>query len=270
MRLKGAERFWRCANLEALWPDPCVWIALGLLGTFGQPCPIPLRVEMTDFRPTGLYSVPEVARLLGEKPRTIRRWAFGYNRRGKNYEPAIFPDHPEPTDVQALTFLDLVELLFIKGCLEAGVLWPKVREAASTAARLLGADQHPFAMKRWFVDPAGIYLMLGEQEHDQSLVEVAGDAQVAMKEALAPYLHQLDFDIHGLAQRWFPMGTTEPVLIDPRRSFGAPIIQEGGVRTDILAGMYHAGDSVPTVASWFEVEEHEVWAAIRYEEGRAA
>ncbi|MEQ9401063.1 MAG: DUF433 domain-containing protein [Longimicrobiales bacterium] len=127
---------------------------------------------------------------MGEKPRTIRRWAFGYSRRGKDYEPAIFPDHPESIEAQALTFLDLVELLFIKGCLQAGVSWPKVREAASTAARLLGA--------------------------------------------------------------------------------GAPIVQGGGVRTDILAGMYQAGDSVATIASWFEVEEHEVLAAIRYEEGRAA
>jgi len=37
-----------------------------------------------------------------------------------------------------------------------------VRQAAITAARLLDAERHPFAMKQWFVDPAGIYLKLGK------------------------------------------------------------------------------------------------------------
>lgn len=221
---------------------------------------------MTDFLSAGIYSVPDTGRLIGEAPRTIRRWAFGYNRRGRSYDPAIYPETAARADHGVLTFLDLVELLFIRGCLSAGLSWRKVRAAARTAARLLPDEPHPFAMKRWFVDPGGIYLMLGELHGEESLVEVAGDAQVAMKEALAPYLHQLDFDARGQALRWFPLGVTEPILIDPRRSFGAPIIQEGGVRTDVLAGMYRAGDTVPAISAWFEVEEHEVWAAIRYEE----
>ena len=95
---------------------------------------------------------------------------------------------------------------------------------------------------------------------------MAGDAQVAMKEALAPYLHQLDFDVRGLARRWFPMGSTESIVIDPTRSFGAPIVQQGGVRTDLISGMHRAGDSVPAIATWYEIEEHEVLAAIRYED----
>jgi uncharacterized protein (DUF433 family) len=225
---------------------------------------------MSALLSAGLYSVPEAARLLGEQTRTIRRWAFGYRRRGRYYDPAIFPDAADWKGPSVLTFLDLVELLFIQGCLKAGVSWPKVRAAAETAARLLRNEPHPFALKKWFADPAGVYLMLGERDGEDSLVEVAGDAQVAMREALSPYLDQLDFDMRGVAERWFPLGPTEPILVDPRRAFGAPIVQEGGIRTDVLAGMHDAGDSFAAISAWFEVEEHEVRAAVAYEHRKAA
>jgi hypothetical protein len=82
---------------------------------------------MSALLSAGLYSVPEAARLLGEQTRTIRRWAFGYRRRGRYYDPAIFPDAADWKGPSVLTFLDLVELLFIQGCLKAGVSWPKVQ-----------------------------------------------------------------------------------------------------------------------------------------------
>jgi uncharacterized protein (DUF433 family) len=223
---------------------------------------------MSALLTSGLYSVPEAARLLGEEPRTIRRWAFGYQRRGRFYDPAISPDAPGSRSI--LTFMDIVELLFIQGCLKAGASWPKVRAAGEAAARLLQDDPHPFALRKWFVDPAGVYLVLAEEQGDESLIEAAGDAQVAMREALLPYLNQLYYDRRGLAQRWFPLGPTEPILVDPRRAFGAPIVQEGGIRTDLLAGMHHAGDSVATISAWFEIAEHEVHAAIAYEDRKAA
>jgi uncharacterized protein (DUF433 family) len=220
---------------------------------------------MVNFARTGLYTLPEAGRLLEERPSTIRRWAFGYSRRGASYQPPIKTDIPEMDGVQVLSFLELVELMFIRGFLEAGVSWNKVRKATLTAARLLQRERHPFAMKKWFVDPAGIYLKLGKQYDEGILVEVAGDAQVAIGEALEPYLHQLEFDVSGLAQRWYPLGFGSPVVLDPIRAFGAPIVESGGVRTEIVASLHKAGDSVPTIASWYGLEEFEVEAALQFE-----
>jgi len=203
--------------------------------------------------------------LLGQRPSTIRRWAFGYTRRGKFYEAPIHTDVPEIEGVQLLTFLELVELMFIKGFLEVGLSWTKVRRAALTAARLLDAERHPFAMKKWFVDPAGIYLKLGKQHGEDILVEVAGDAQVAIEVALEPYLHQIEFDVTGIALRWYPLGVDRPVVLDPRRALGAPIVEAAGVPTDAIAEMRRAGDSVASIAAWFGIEEFEVVAALEFE-----
>ena len=214
----------------------------------------------------GVYTVPIAARLLQEKFATIERWAFGYQRRGKRYPAAITTDIPPIGDSRAITFLELVELMFLQALLTTGLSWPKVREASRVAAHLLEDERHPFATRRWFADPAALYLSLGQAHDEELLVEVAGHAQVAMEPVLHPYLKQLDFDSRGIACRWFPMGLEGAVVLDPRRSFGMPITVSAGVPTEALARLHAAGDSIETIAAWYRMDEAEVDAAVRYEE----
>jgi uncharacterized protein (DUF433 family) len=225
---------------------------------------------MIEFMAQGLYTPQDVARILREEPRTIKRWAFGYEHQGKFFPPAIRTDVPLMDLSRVLTFLELVELLSIQGFLREGLSWRKVRAAAEVASRLLAQEPHPFARRDWFVDPAGLYLKLGREHDEDLLVEVAGDAQVAMEEALRPYLHQLRFGEDGFASRWYPRGPDQPIVLDPRRAYGAPIIEDGGVRTELLLDLHLAGDSVEQIASFFDVQEHEVIAAIEFEEAIAA
>ncbi len=213
----------------------------------------------------GLYPLIQSAWLLGERPSTVQRWAFGYHRRGKVYTPAIRTELHQSGGSYTLTFVELIELLFIKAFLKSKLSWPKVRQAAVTAAKLLKDEPHPFATKRWFADAAAIYLKLGEEYGEEILVEVAGHAQIAMEPALRPYLQQIEFDIAGMAKRWFPLGFGTPIVLDPQRSFGAPITSKAGVPTEAIASLHRAGDSPSTIASWFRMEEQEVSAAIEFE-----
>ncbi len=215
---------------------------------------------------SGLYSISVAARLLQESSATVERWAFGYTRRGIDYPAAIDAELPPIGDSKAITFLELVELMFIQALLTSGLSWPKVREASRVAARLLEGERHPFAARRWFADPAAIYLQLGQAHDEDILVEVAGHAQVSIEPVLHPYLKQLDFDVRGVAQRFFPMGANNHVVLDPKREFGMPITVKAGVATEMLANLHRAGDSVATIASWYGMDEAEVEAAVRYEE----
>lgn len=106
----------------------------------------------------GIYTVPTAAALLCERPATVRRWAFGYRRRGLEYTSAIQSLVSELQGTRVLTFPELVELMFIQGLLKSGLSWPKLREAMSTAARLLPHETYPFATSRWFHDAAALYL----------------------------------------------------------------------------------------------------------------
>ena len=226
---------------------------------------------MLSFAEKGIYTVSDAARLLSLKPPTIRRWGFGYERRRKRYDPAIKNELPVIAGTRALSFLELVELLYIKGLLQSGHSWKRVREAAKVAAREMQVD-HPFATRRFFADPGAIYTLVSPKNREPILIELAGHGQIAMREVLRTYLHQLDFsldDVNEIAVRWYPVGREAPIVVDPILAFGAPTIRGTGIRTDLLAEHVGSDDeeAIDDVAWWFELEPWKVKAAVEFERG---
>lgn len=224
---------------------------------------------MTTFLARGLYSLPAAGRLLGADPHDLHRWAFGYERAGRWYEPAIDPDFEEVAGERALTFLDLVELMFIKGLRDAGHSLPRIREAHRVLSSLLKTE-HPFALKRAFSDPAGIYALLEREDKEDLLIELKGAGQIAMLPALHRYLNQLEFDVDELAQRWYPAGPATPVVVDPRVSFGAPVVAGTRIETAAIAELYDGDDSLEEIAWLYDLEPAQVNAAIEFERNLAA
>ena len=79
--------------------------------------------------------------------------------------------------------------------------------------------------------------------------------QHAMSLLVKPYLEQIDFGGDNVATRWWPMGRLGGVVIDPLFAFGAPIVEEIGIRTRTLANSYQA--ELPTYGE--KAVEHVAW-----------
>ena len=75
----------------------------------------------------------------------------------------------------------------------------------------------------------------------------------------------LEFSVDGTPARWRPMGEHREIVIDPKRSFGQPIVNDGGVPTTVLADAVGAEGSIAKVAALFALPQHSVRAALRYE-----
>ncbi|HEX8674143.1 MAG TPA: hypothetical protein VF710_19750 [Longimicrobium sp.] len=222
---------------------------------------------------TGIYTTSEAAMLLREQSTTVRRWAFGYARNRAAgrvvHPPLIKTDLPQIEGEVALTFVELVELLYIRAFEKAGVSWPVIRTAADAASRMFNTE-HPFALRQLYVDPRSVYVEVKERDGDDSLVELIGHGQHTMSALVKPYLEQLEFDVHDVASRWWPLGKFGGVVIDPRRSFGAPVVEAVGIRTSVLSAAYDAehalhGESALERVSWtYEIASHHVQAALDF------
>ena len=219
---------------------------------------------------TGVYPIPEAAALLGRKPETVRRWAFGY-RRKREYPALIHTELPEVDGEHALTFVELIELLYIGEFLSRGVTWAHIHQAAAAAARM-HFGPHPFASRRFLVDRSGVYAALHEAGGEESLVHLVGHGQNAIPDIVRPYLSQLDFGSDDVAARWYPLGKEGGVVLDPEHSFGAPILAEHHIPVDTLSAAYHAEleDRGPEAArervAWlYEVQPHHVHSALEFQ-----
>ena len=181
---------------------------------------------MTDFQYIGygVYSLAEAARLTGISRGRISRWTRGYTYRDRQGDPHYLPPViglPDATDDRVLRFVDLIEVRFLEAFRRRGVSWKTLRSAAYQAARLM-KHSHPFSTHRFRTDGRAILGTL-DVGPDRVFLDILSD-QVKFESVLAPFLYEgLDYTVHDEPARWWPMGKDRTVVIDPKRSFGAPI-----------------------------------------------
>lgn len=229
----------------------------------------------------GAYSAVESVRLLnftrpGLPParrlsrHTVARWLRGYSHSedGSHHsEPLWKPDYQNHDDQIELSFRDLMELRFVKTFRDLGIGLSAIRDCYRRAVDEV-QDDRPFSTQRFRTDGRTIFLEITEKDHDGRMIDLKKRQQV-FRTMIEPSLRDLEFDASAVA-RWYPLGIRrKAVLVDPRRSFGRPIV-EHGVPTGILAEAVKTEGSVEAVASLYEVPRTEVRSALEFEQRLAA
>jgi uncharacterized protein (DUF433 family) len=174
-----------------------------------------------------------------------------------------------------LSFKNLVECYVVQGMRTMyGIKVQKIR-AASRWMRKNLASPHPLA--DCDITTNGVNLFL---DIDGTLVCISREGQVAMKPVFEAHLERIERDSSGVANRLFPYKARahmlEPqhapkvVMIDPKISFGRPILRYSGILSSVLAGRYRAGDSIAVLAKSYGRDESEIRQAVEWEIGKAA
>jgi uncharacterized protein (DUF433 family) len=221
---------------------------------------------------TGIYTVPEAARLTGVSSWRIRRWLRGYEfttKCGRHRSAPVWTGQLPPIDhSMAIGFLDLVEIRCVDAFIREGVGWKEVRLAHHRAQEVLQLT-HPFCTNQFKVSGRKIILELPQTNADPQLWEIARNQRV-FERITRPFMKDLVFAKGALPSQWWPLGTDHLVVLDPRRSFGQPIVARSGVPTVILRRAVAAAGSEREVAAWYEVDRAEVRDAVAFEEKLAA
>ena len=226
----------------------------------------------TPLLQTGIYTVAEASRLTTVSPQRIRRWLKGYEFRvkyGRHRSPAVWNSQLDPIDhAIALGFLDLLEIRAVDAFINAGVTWKTLRQVHDKARNWVG-HSHPFCTNRFATDGHTIFLQLRKKNQEVMLWDMR-DVQRVFDKVIRPFLKNVEFDSGKVPRRWWPRGKNRQVALDPRRSFGHPIIFREGIATKVLARSARANDSVEEVARWFQISPVSVREAIDFEQALAA
>jgi uncharacterized protein (DUF433 family) len=208
------------------------------------------RVATSADLGAGVYTRREAARLAKLPPGRIANWARGF--------AAGRPTECLPT----LSFLDLLEIVFVRTFLDLGLRMRTIRHAAIEGSNLFGVA-HPFCLRRFETDGPRLFAHVAETASEcASLVTARG----ALPNTVRSIFKQIAYDpVSEMAATWWPRGRDVPVVLDPTRSFGTPIVADRGVPTHVLAGPVEAGDSPELVGNWFEVPIHDVQVAVTFE-----
>jgi uncharacterized protein (DUF433 family) len=221
-----------------------------------------------------MYPVAFTSRLAKVRPDSVRRWLKGYTYkytvgngtqlRSGSKGPMVRREGAKGSIYAS--FLDLVDLLFIKAFLDKGHTLNQLRAAFKEADELIGG--HHFAQRKFFSDGRKIYLQIKGKDSASAIMQLMSGKQWVIKPIIEQLADKIDFNtVTGYAEKWYPLSNNRSIALDPCRSFGKPIIVSSGTPTSTIYDLYIAEDrNLEPVQEWMGLTEHEVNSAVEFEQ----
>jgi uncharacterized protein (DUF433 family) len=218
-------------------------------------------VNPTTLLDRAIYSYADVDRLVGLRHGTARRWIDGYHRGGTDYPPIL---RGEPTGSDSVTWGEMVEARLLAEFRNLRVPVRRLRPAVERLRAEFGP--YPLAHARTLLEVEGQELVRRVQDEvglePELLLVVVRNGQLMLDLRAQRFADAVQYS-DGVAATIRPMTRTPDVQLDPNRSFGQPSIR--GVRTEVLAEEYRAGESRESLADLYDLDPEQVDQALRYE-----
>src|SRR4028118_543080 len=232
-----------------------------------------LDTDNFDPREIPIYSIPEAAAYLRLPKEKLRSWVKGWSSETKAdkpfFDPLIKLPHPNNFELlpqsktTLLSFINLVEAHVLIAIFKAtGFSRKQLSTALDYIKRHLSTPQL-YARKEF--ERKGIPLLF--ERFGEKLA--ASDREQEARQILATYFDRIVRDEAGLPLKLYPFtklpGSDEPktVMIDPRISFGRPVLAGTGIPTAILAERYKAGDPIDELDEDSNCDRLHIAAGIR-------
>lgn len=225
------------------------------------------NTKISDLRNQPAYTLAEAARYLKVASATLRSWVIGrqYPKADgvARFHPLIHPPTKQPP---ILSFWNLIEAHVLRSLrTEHGVSIKELRQAIAFAERELKVQN--LLLSRGLRTQGGQLLL----ERYGELIDLSASGQLAMRQLLEEHLKRVEWDAWQFPVRLYPFltagtdGTSRPIVIDPKISFGRPIVVRKGISTCAIADRIDAGESVADLATDYGLDQAEVEQAVLYE-----
>lgn len=219
----------------------------------------------TDRREIPAYPIAEAAHYLDVPKSTLRAWFAGQ----AGFKAVIRPADPKTL---ILSFSNLVEAYVLSAIRRKHHIGlPTIRRGIKFLTEKLDSKR-PLLEKQFATLGARLFV-----EHLGQTINLSQTGQVEMAELIDAYLERVERDAQGMPIKLYPFMRSQPpkdqprtVVIDPRVSFGRPVIAGTGIPTAVLAERFKAGDQPPDLAKDYGASEEAIWDAIRCEVDRKA
>jgi uncharacterized protein (DUF433 family) len=204
----------------------------------------------------GLYSIPDVARILNLEPPFVRRWLNEYwGNRFKSNKKTV--SSWGTGREKAIHFYTLIEFYVFYQLRKQGLSAQSIAKSHEVIADELKTE-FPFANLTILTDGKRIlYALDGE-----TIINADKTKQINFAAIIKEFCHQIDFGKDRIALRYWPLGKEKNIVVDPHHQLGQPVIKNTNILAETLYRMNAAGEKVNFIASLYDVSENDVKASI--------
>ncbi len=208
----------------------------------------------------GIYTVTDVATVLGLPVGQVRRWLKQY------WDLKLAPDSNtrnswgERKD-KSVNFYAMVEFYVFYELRRHGVSMNQIVKSHQLLRDKFGTP-YPFASYRIMTDGRAI---LFSPDEGASIVSANTNLQYQLKEIIEDFVKKIDFGKEDqFALRLFPSGKKSHIVVDPHHQFGQPVIKGTNILASVLFSMYRGGESIDFIANVYDLKKQQVRDAIQF------
>lgn len=211
-----------------------------------------------DPREVPMYWLSEVALFTGVAESTLKRWIGQISSSKALIHPPA--DHLQQRHSEArLSFANLLEAHILDATRKRDIPIKRVRKGLDYLRAQDPLANHPLLTNTFYSAPGLRDMFIREMGEP---INVSRHGQSALGEILNEHLQRIEWDQTGPI-RLMPM-RSERVVIDLHVSGGQPVVRGTGVLATVLAGRWHAGDSLEELADGYTLPLEDVREAVRY------
>lgn len=219
-----------------------------------------------DPRDLPAYTPREVSVCLDIHLSRVRAWVAGQS----NFRPVLAPAAGvEGASGKALSFNNVIEIFVLDELRRRHAFsLQHLRRVLRHLKAAFPSVDHPLVKLDLRIANHQLFA-----RHGRKLENLSLEGQLAMEEVLRTFLTRVDNDASGTGIfRLYPFVTKQreadaprTVMMDPRVSFGRPVLSASVVPTSVIADRFRAGESIGSIAEDIDQTTKEVEEAIRFE-----
>ncbi len=214
----------------------------------------------------GIYTPSDAARILDIAVPQVRRWVTASTE--SQIVSGIVPGW-KINYARGFNFYALIELYTVANLRRLGISMQKIRKAREELADRFDT-KYPFALRGLLSDGRKILYQLDEPDEETTLI-LDGSGQTEFTQILVQFCERIDFHIQtDMAERYWPLGKTRAVVIDPHHAFGQPRVMGTNIRTEVIYRLLQAGESREDLVHMYNLKLSDVVDAEEYELQAAA
>jgi uncharacterized protein (DUF433 family) len=222
-------------------------------------------VDAAQLLGKGVFTPSEAAFYARVRTQMLSRWLFG-SRQGA----AVLDPEFAASDERIVSFLDFVQTLAVRAIrIRHRVPLYRIREACEEASKRYDLD-YPFAREHTTFllgDTNTIIIRLDDSDYRELAGPSRGSRMIT--QIIEPFLHDLRFS-DGLACEYCawppraPEGTKHCIVMNPRRSFGEPVVMSCGYTAQTLWEAYAAEGGTDAAAKAYDVSTEDIELACEF------
>ena len=209
----------------------------------------------------GIFTIPDIASILNLKPSKVnsllneywdKRFASQY---GEKYSWKVH-------DNKAVSFHTLVEFYIFFQLKEAGVPTQKILDAHSQLSVRFDTA-FPFASSKIIDKMTSVGKRIVFEINKNDIINLDSTKQLNLK-FIKQFAQNLDFDKNNLANKFYPLGKSNSVIVDPEHQFGQPVLKNTNIYPQTIYNLHKSKESKKFIAESYEISLKQVNDAIDY------